>query len=121
MTDQELQISVAEARGWKIRDQRGNIVAASSDGKIVYGIPYGKDRERMVPDYPNDMNACLELLDELTINNVNWIIENKIKDGYRFIIIFGDETALCFVSGKITKAICEGYLAYFDEKKAGNI
>jgi hypothetical protein len=111
-----LRIKVAEARGWRIFDEQGNPIAYPFNEVDLSGIPPGEAMDEPVPSYTTSMDACMELLDELSENNVSWMLENYGKSGYRFIIIFDEERALAFRSDQICMAVCDGYMAWKEEQ-----
>jgi len=67
-------------------------------------------------NYTTSMDACMPLLDELSENNVSWMLENYGKSGYRFIIIFDEERALAFRSDHICRAVYDGFMAWKEEQ-----
>lgn len=62
MTDQEIQQAIAGIIGWS------HFESGPYDGRL-FGIAPGDDHphsKHLVPDYPNDLNACHDMEDHLS-------------------------------------------------------
>jgi len=130
MTNEELRIKVAEARGWDVYDRE----------EYPEYYPFGKksdlygcfnDQKGEVPKYDTSIDACMELVSEMAESTTDPYIEMSLKPMSadpdiiaRFEILgpykdspleFGELIALGY--GKtLQDAICNAYLEWKEEQ-----
>jgi len=134
MTDEELQIAVAEALGYNQIEMvdidaggarhtyLGWVNKSLSDFEV--NLPYFLDDsnyEVNLPDYPNDMNACLELLKEMMDNGSLLKIYGlpNVEDTF-YVSIYNAQTRELItnmMSESLPIAICKAYLAWKEGQK----
>lgn len=72
MSDEEIRIAIATQLGWKWDDQTVYAPPDSSRWARV-GFNGGDELFRVLPDYPNDLNACHEAAETLRKNQFHFV------------------------------------------------
>ena len=97
MTNEEMRIAIAEALGWRVV-------------KDIYmcGFPPGLNNLGIIPDYPNDLNACYEMEESLGIDGPDYASElwRNIVAGN----VMSDREAMWKLSHATASQRCEAFL-----------
>lgn len=116
MTDQEIRIAVAEARGWKWVKGTGWMFRSKLTHTPAHFEGKLKNYCDILPNYPNDLNVCVAFENTLSIHGqikyvealAEIILSPELKrHGKRWL---GQEDKFWFMTTATARQRCEAFL-----------
>ncbi len=112
MSDTELRIEVAKAKGWK------NVKYLPVSETIMGIPPDGEMIPDYVPNYPHDISAAWELVEEIKDNFEDFQLYHHFEDqpGDGWYCSFGQNNKYLVIADTAPKAITRAYLIWNEER-----